>query len=135
MSRARRADAGDAVAGLFVRNTATGGLAGRRPETTLPASSIRRSEREGRLRQGVELTEDEIGYLRALSRPARTGQPRTLGSKFVATGVLAAAVALLRESDVDMRGVTAGDLETMTERARDALLRAATKHPPTRVGK
>jgi hypothetical protein len=127
MSGARRADAGDAVAGMFVRNTATGGLAGRRPDTAAPAAA-RRQDAGERLRQGVELSEDEIGYLRALSRPGRTGQPRTLGSKFVATGVLAAAIDLLRESDVDMYGVTAGDLEAMTARARDALLRAAGKH-------
>ncbi len=73
-----------------------------------------------RLRQGVELTEDEVAYLRALSRPGRTGQPRTLGSKFVATGVLAAAIELLREVDVDMDGVEAGDLAEMTARARGA---------------
>ena len=49
------------------------------------------------MRLSVELTERELAFLRALSRPARTGQPRTLGAKFVATGVLAAAIELLAE--------------------------------------
>jgi hypothetical protein len=126
MSAPKRADAGAAVAGLFARTTATGGLARREhadPEVTDAPAGFSIS----RVRQGVELTEDETGYLRSLSRPARTGQPRTLGSKFVATGVLAAAIELLRASEIDMHGVVAGDLPEMTARARDALIRAANK--------
>jgi hypothetical protein len=78
-----------------------------------------------RVRLGVELTEAETGYLRWLSRPARTGGPRTLGSKFVATGVLTAAIELLERVEVDMHGVAAGDPAEMAQRARDALPRAA----------
>jgi hypothetical protein len=126
MSAPRRADAGAAVSGLFARTTTTGGLARRehaRPEAAEAPANFAPS----RMRQGVELTEEETGYLRSLSRPARTGQPRTLGSKFVATGVLAAAIELLRASEIDMHGVAAGDLPEMTARARDALIRAAGK--------
>jgi hypothetical protein len=139
MTAAKRADAGAAVAGLFARPSATGGLAGRdeyaKAIVGVPATDARRADRGPdpgaiattftRVRLGVELTEHETGYLRSLSRPARTGGPRTLGSKFVATGVLAAAIELLERVDVDMDGVPAGDLAEMTQRARDALVRAA----------
>lgn len=119
--RSGRADAGAAVAGLFASATATGGLAGR------PARAGARAVTASgtRVRLGVELTDEEIGFLRGLSRPARTGGSRTLGSKFVGTGVLAAAIALLGSVEVDMVGLTAGDLDDMTKRAHDALLRAA----------
>ena len=95
----------------------------RRPAGSPPARAARRAagarrasgrEPVARLRQGVELTEDDVAFLRSLSRPARTGQPRTLGSKFVATGVLAAAIELLRDGEIDMHGVEAGDLDEMT---------------------
>jgi hypothetical protein len=121
MTAPKRADAGAAVAGLFTNTSATGGLARRQPDSPVhrvPAAS------EERLRQGVELTVSDVDFLRSLSRPGRTGQPRTLGSKFVATGVLAAAIELLREHGIDMSGVEAGDLAEMTARARDALVRA-----------
>src|SRR4029079_8776239 len=116
----RRPDAETAVAGLFKRTSATGGLAGRRSAPP-PASHNAGST----LRQGVELSEDDVDFLRSLSRPARTGQPRTLGSKFVATGLLAAAIELWRAGDLDMYGVEAGDLPEMTARAGDALRQAA----------
>jgi hypothetical protein len=126
MSASKRADAGAAVAGLFARATATGGPA--RYEHAVPeATEAPASFALSRVRQGVELTEDETGYLRSLSRPARTGRPRTLGSKFVATGVLAAAIELLRTSEIDMHGVAAGDLPEMTARAREELIRAASQ--------
>jgi hypothetical protein len=120
----KRTHAGAAVAGLFERMTATGGLAG--PPRDAPPLPAAESAREPRMRLGVELTERELGYLRELSRPARTGGPRTLGSKFVGTGVLAAAIELLGSVDVDLHGVTAGDLDEMVARARAALIRAAT---------
>jgi hypothetical protein len=128
-ARTNRADVGAALTGLFDRPTATGGLAGPRREpvnvpTPTREARVDASHGEPRLRLGVELSERELAYLRGLSRPARTGGPRTLGSKFVGTGVLAAAIELLRTVDVDMDGVAAGDLDAMTERARDALLRA-----------
>jgi hypothetical protein len=121
MSAGKRADAGVAVAGLFTKTTATGGLARRPPKesarvTAAPVSS------SPRLRQGVELDESDVEFLRSLSRPSRTGQPRTLGSKFVAEGVLAAAIEVLRERGIDMYGVEAGDVSEMTARARTALL-------------
>jgi hypothetical protein len=116
-----RPDASAAVGGLFTRTTATGGLAGR-------AERPRASQERGAIvRQGVELTESETEFLRSLSRPSRTGQPRTLGSKFVATGALAAAIELLRDGSIDMYGVAAGDLEEMKARARAALIRAAAR--------
>jgi hypothetical protein len=117
----RRADAGVAVGGLFNKTTATGGLAGRvdEPQPTDNRGAI--------VRQGVELTESETEFLRSLSRPSRTGEPRTLGSKFVATGALAAAIELIREGSIDMYGVAAGDLEEMKARARAALIRAAAR--------
>jgi len=118
MSAIKRADAGQAAAGLFARTSATGGLARR-------AADAREPDAGARLRVGVELTEEQVAFLRALSRPARTGQPRTLGSKFVATGVMAAAIELLEQAEPDMHGVAAGDLEAMRERARTALLHAA----------
>ena len=128
---ARRADAGAAVAGLFANATATGGLAGRENGATRTTEGRRpraeatgSCERASRVRVGVELTEEQSGYLRALSRPGRTNGPRTLGTKFVATGVLVAAIELLRTIDVDMRGVAAGDDAEMAARARTALLRA-----------
>jgi hypothetical protein len=126
MSAPKRADAGAAVAGLFSHASATGGLARREPDYVVP--SLPTSARAGgeRLRQGVELSESDVDFLRSLSRPGRTGQPRTLGSKFVATGVLAAAIELLRAGWIDMDGVEAGDHTEMTARARDALTRAAT---------
>jgi hypothetical protein len=128
VSAHNRADAGPAVAGLFANSTATGGLATRsargEPQTRISA----RRDPVARLRHGVELAEDDVAFLRSISRPARTGQPRTLGSKFVASGVLAAAIALLRTAGVDMHGVEAGDLDEMTARARDALTRAALEH-------
>jgi len=145
---ARRSDTSAAVAGLFDRPSATGGLAGRDDQaeasveaSATPGSRTRdlRASKGGaahealappttRVRLGVELTEVETGYLRSLSRPARTGGPRTLGSKFVATGVLAAAIELLRDGAIDMHGVAAGDLAEMTARARAALIRAAATH-------
>ena len=128
----KRNDAGAAVAGLFARPSATGGLAGR--ERDLPAAGASEQPAvasEPRVRLGVELTEPQIAFLRGLSRPARTGEPRTLGAKFVAAGVLAAAIELIEHSAIDMRGVAAGDLAEMTARARDALLRASATHDPT----
>ena len=110
VSAPNRADAGAAVAGLFANSTATGGLATRPPHDEAPARVSARRDPVARLRQGVELAEDDVAFLRSLSRPARTGQPRTLGSKFVATGVLAAAIELLRTGAIDMHGVEAGDL-------------------------
>jgi hypothetical protein len=77
-----------------------------------------------RVRGAVEPTDEQSAYLRGLSRPSRTNGPRTLGTKFVATGVLIAAIHLLREVDVDMHGVAAGDEDEMVARAREALLRA-----------
>jgi hypothetical protein len=118
----RRPDAGAAVGGLFTTTTATGGLAGRAAERPKLAH-----DRGAIVRQGVELTESETEFLRSLSRPNRTGQPRTLGSKFVATGVLVAAIELIREGSIDMYGVAAGDLEEMKARARAALIRAAAR--------
>jgi hypothetical protein len=120
-----RRHAGTAVAGLFERATATGGLAGRAPQSPSRGDPREAAASDTRLRLGVELTDGEIEFLRSLSRPARTGGPRTLGSKFVGTGVLAAAIELLRSVDVDMSGVAAGDLDEMTARARAALMRAA----------
>jgi len=114
----RRTDAGAAVAGLFARSTATGGLATRAPRAAAASTT---------LRQGVELLEEEVAFLRGLSRPDRTGQPRSHGSKFVATGVLMAAVELLGEVDVDMWGVAAGDLDAMKARARAALITAGAR--------
>ena len=83
---ARRADAGAAVAGLFARSTATGGLATREPvpprSATRPSTTV--------IRQGVELPTTDVEYLRDLARPDRTGQRRPHGSKFVATGLMLA---------------------------------------------
>jgi hypothetical protein len=146
---ARRADTSAAVAGLFERVSATGGLAGRddQAEATIEGPATRRNRtpderaRNGgpaheavapqvtRVRLGVELAEVETAYLRSLSRPALTGSPRTLGSKFVATGLLAAAIELLHDGAIDMHGVAAGDLPEMTARARAALIRAAQTQP------
>ena len=81
---------------LFARSSATGGLATAPSRARRPGAVTARHEPVARLRQGVELTEADVDFLRSLSRPARTGQPRTLGSKFVATGVLAAAIELLQ---------------------------------------
>src|SRR3954451_10393162 len=106
MSAVKRADAGEAVAGLFSRASATGGLARRIP-------APRASEAVTRVRVGVELTNEDNDYLRNLSRPDRTGQPRTLGTKFVATGVIAAAIELLQDVEVDMHGVEASDHAAM----------------------
>jgi len=130
-------DAGAAVAGLFAERSATGGLATRPPrqqpqpaQAPAPAPVTASRVPVARLRQGVELTEDEVDFLRSLSRPARTGQPRTLGSKFVATGVLAAAIELIREHGIDMDGVQAGDHAQMAARARAALERAGLQPAP-----
>ena len=135
----KRGDTSAAVAGLFDRLSATGGLAGRdapaapdgrrdaRLEPSVPASARAgvAATAAARVRLGVELSEEQIAYLRGLSRPARTGGPRTLGSKFIATGVLGAAIELLEATHVDMRGVAAGDVAELTARARAALIRAA----------
>jgi hypothetical protein len=152
----KRQDAGQAVAGLFARSSTTGGLAGRhetrraaRESTEELSSNHGRRENisadadaaspygndsstasgvgEARVRLGVELTERESAFLRALSRPSRTGGPRTLGGKFVATGVLAAAIELLEYAEIDMHGVVAGDLDEMKARARDALVRSGAR--------
>jgi hypothetical protein len=148
MTAPKRPDAGAAVAGLFARPSATGGLASREehakttaqdPATQRMGTRTARRTNRGpapetiptavvRVRLGVELTEHQTGYLRSLSRPTRTDGPRTLGSKFVATGVLAAAIELLERVEVDMHGVAAGDLPEMTQRALDALVRAALRH-------
>ena len=111
MSAAKRQDAGAAVGGLF--DAAERDRRARRPRRHAPAAALGQRDaragrrraprqrgarrREPRVRLGVELTERELAFLRALSRPSRTGQPRTLGAKFVATGVLAAAIELLAE--------------------------------------
>jgi len=129
----QRSDTRAAVAGLFTEPSTTGGLAGRSGPPTLngargtetEARHARDASALARVRLGVELTEQQTGYLRSLSRPARTGGPRTLGSKFVATAVLTAAIELLEHVDVDMHGVTASDLAEMTQRAREALICAA----------
>ena len=123
MTAARRTDAGAAVAGLFARPSATGGLATR----DAPSAKENSGRTVPQIRQSVELPEDDVVFLRGLSRPDRTGQPRSLGSKFVATGVLLAAVELLREVDVDMNGVEAGDLVAMQQRARAALIQAGNR--------
>jgi hypothetical protein len=133
MSANRRADAGVAVAGLFTGSSATGGLARRAPAPA-SAAHVTPTDRTQRLRQGVELDERDVEFLRSLSRPGRTGQPRTLGSKFVATGVLAAAIELLRIADVEMNGVEAGDLTEMTARAREALRQAALRLEAAEAG-
>jgi hypothetical protein len=141
MTAAKRQDAGAAVGGLFDRPSATGGLAGAARSTETPRRGPALAGRsapasspngvnvpvagESRVRLGVELTERETEFLRSLSRPVRTGGPRTLGSKFVGTGILAAAIELLADGGIDMYGVAAGDLDEMTARARAALLRAA----------
>jgi hypothetical protein len=128
---AQRGNTRAAVAGLFAEPSATGGLAGRGEPATTQAPTDTGTRHASvapvptRVRLGVELTEHETDYLRSLSRPARTGGPRTLGSKFVATAVLTAAIELLVRVDVDMHGVAAGDLAEMTQRARDALIHAA----------
>jgi hypothetical protein len=127
---AKHQDAGAAVAGLFDRASATGGLAGRQAaapvaRTCEPGSAAA----DPRVRLGVELTEPQIAFLRALSRPTRTGGPRTLGAKFVAAGVLAAAIELLEQAAIDMHGVAAGDLAEMTARARDAAARRPDHRP------
>ena len=119
----KRADAGAAVAGLF-SGSATGGLATRPRGDDPPARVAVRRVPLARVRQGVELSDEDVVFLRSLSRPACTGQPRTLGSKFVATGVLAAAIELLREGGIDMHGVEAGDDAEMTARALAALTQA-----------
>jgi hypothetical protein len=144
---ARRTDAGAAVAGLFANATATGGLAGREngaarsrggrragtesvsaePAVEAAGREPGALERAARVRVGVELTEEQSSYLRALSRPRRTNGPRTLGTKFVATGVLVAAIELLRSVDVDMHGVAAGDEAEMAARARAALIQAGAR--------
>lgn len=146
---ARRQDAGAAVAGLFANVTATGGLASREHSAPGPAErrgsaadddggvdthvsearslaspSVGALERTSSVRVGVELTEEQSSFLRALSRPRRTNGPRTLGTKFVATGVLVAAIELLRTVEVEMHGVTAGDAAEMAARARAALIQA-----------
>jgi hypothetical protein len=150
----KRTDTRAAVAGLFDRPSTTGGLAGihEHKETTVggPATRSDRTREarrtdggpthdalapaRSRVRLGVELTEDEVGYLRSLSRPARTGAQRTLGSKFVAGGVLAAAIELLRAGAVDMHGMVAGDVAEMTARARAALIAAAREEPRNELG-
>ena len=130
---AGRSHAGAAVAGLFSNATATGGLAGR--DTTVPAagaSEVNSCARERALRLGVELSDEQIAFLRGLSRPSRTGGQRTLGAKFVAAGVLSAAIELLEPGVIDMHRVTAGDHAEMTARARAALLRVGSTHHATR---
>ena len=129
---ARRADAGAAMAGLFSNPTATGGLAGRDTTVTAAgASEVNSCTRERALRLGVELSDEQIAFLRGLSRPSRTGGQRTLGAKFVAAGVLSAAIELLEPGVIDMHGVTAGDHAEMTARARAALLSAGSaQHAP-----
>ena len=140
MSAARRSDAGTAVAGLFARPSATGGLA-RREQPARLGESGRHVSADGagaaaptgaadrgtmaRVRLGVVLDEGDVAWLRTTSRPARTGGRRTLGSKFVATGLLTAAIQLARAVDIDMHGVDAGDVDELSARCRDALLRAA----------
>jgi hypothetical protein len=127
----QRPTTGEAVAGLFSRPNATGGLAragaaaDRANGKEAVASPRPTSSGAGgsRVRLGVELTDAEIAYLRGLSRPGRTGESRTLGAKFVATGILAAAIELLEHTHIDMAGVRAGDELEMAARARAALLR------------
>lgn len=139
MTAARRQDAGAAVGGLFAGSSATGGLAGRdhapdgraRLDTTsqLPTRAVAPhpspAPSDPRVRLSVELTENQTTFLRSLGRPARTGGPRTLGAKFIATGLLIAAIELVESVNMDMRCVAAGDLEDMASRSRDALLFAA----------
>jgi hypothetical protein len=136
MTAAKRQHAGAAVGGLFDRPSATGGLAGRdhagdaqQPPPRSDGHPPDGRAGESRIRLGIELSERETEFLRALSRPARTGEPRTLGSKFVGTGILAAAIELLAESGIDMYGIATGDLNEMTARARTALLRAGASEP------
>ena len=145
----KRQDAGHAVAGLFDRASSTGGLAARgprplepQPATTSahtrpatrrrrPRSAARRHAASGSRRGGdagaPRRRAHRIASRRSCARcrgPARTGHTRTLGSKFVAAGVLAAAIELLEHASIDMRGVAAGDHDEMKARARDALRRA-----------
>jgi hypothetical protein len=60
-----------------------------------------------------------------LARPPAPAASARLGAKFVAAGVLGAAIELLERGAIDMYGVIAGDHAEMTARARDALPRAA----------
>jgi hypothetical protein len=137
MTAARRQDAGAAVGGLFAGSSATGGLAGRNdaPDGTRTLDSASQRPKRGtaprqsapseaRVRLSVELTERQSTFLRSLGRPARTGGPRTLGAKFIATGLLIAAIELVERVDIDMRNVASGDVADMASRARDALLSA-----------
>jgi len=140
VSAAKRTDAAAAVAGLFSRDSLTGGLARRsdappahQHDSPVPAvadgdhaaPAPANGPADPRLRLGVELCEEQIAWLRSVSRPARTGAPRSLGAKFVAGGLLAAAVELLRGAGIDMYGISAGDERAMTARAHDALVHAA----------
>jgi hypothetical protein len=144
MSAAKRPDAGAAVAGLFARHTTTGGLAaGRQDHAAIndqrpqlaggddpgaaSAVGVPATAAGAPVRLGVELDEDEIAWLRGVSRPARTGAPRYLGAKFVATGLLTTAIHLARAGGIDMYGITAGDDSAMAARAHEALVRAALK--------
>jgi hypothetical protein len=144
MSAAKRQDAGAAVGGLFDRPSATGGLAGRLEAAAAQtisagasraprsrASSHERPRADARLRLNVELTEKQTTFLRSLGRPARTGAPRSLGAKFIATGLLSAAIELLQSAEVDMSGVAAGDLVEMQSRARNALLSVVARNLST----
>ncbi|HWK28096.1 MAG TPA: hypothetical protein VNS09_16140 [Solirubrobacter sp.] len=77
---AERTDARAAVGCPILRP-----LGDRRDATCLPRKReppVRdRAPRPGRVRApGIELAEDDVVFLRSLSRPARIGQPRTLGS-------------------------------------------------------
>jgi hypothetical protein len=136
MSAAKRTDAGAAAAGLFSRPSATGGLASHRPpaaagQLVRPAYHAAAHGDAGaaaRVRLSVELTEEQIAWLRAQSRPAKTGAPRFLGAKFIATGLLATAIELARTPGIDMYGVDAGDLDELSARCRDALVRAVRHH-------
>lgn len=87
----------------------------RTPRPAPPAPGVER------VKVSVNLPADEVDFLRSLSRPARTGAERTLGAGFVATGVLRAAIAMLRERGIDMQGLAAGEEALMVERATAAL--------------
>lgn len=96
----------------------------RKPRQTRTVK-VSRTQEPDIVRVGIDINTDESFYLRNLSRPSRTGAERTLGTKFVASGVLRAAIDLLQDASLDMRGIDSESEQELVLRARKALIAGA----------
>ena len=68
----------------------------------------------------ITVAEEHAEFLRGLGRRSRTGAPRALGARMMVAALVAAAVEILEDREVDLRGA-AEDPAALVARLRTAL--------------